>query len=236
MKATENALSKATSLCGSLIRRQIKPLLFILLLGCVISLQLEDALRALGPTDDGSRWVMQLAMGLWDLSEGVLVFLILSWGLPHVHQFTAAGLERRPFQEAYVSSFLAEYLKMLARILLFGLLFLIPGVVMYCWLIFVPYIALFSKKYRADSVNALTYSRELTAKFFGRIFNVFLVTTVIQLALEFLPHMYTSLYVWPARFAFMATSLLIGIWTYSYIFLLFEKAVLDEESSNGSDV
>src|SRR4051812_9335763 len=109
METPENSLKAATSLSGRLIVRQSRPLLLILVVGCLLSLQLEDAIRGLGPTDDGTRWLLQLSMGLWDLGEGVVVFLILSWAIPEVHMLNAANLDKQPFREPYVSSFLAEY-------------------------------------------------------------------------------------------------------------------------------
>lgn len=223
-----NSMKSASELTRRLIFRQWQPLLFILVLGCLISLQLEEALRGLGPTDDGSRWVMQLSMGLWDLLEGILVFLVLSWGVPKVHELSAAKFEKHPFQTPYLGSFLAEYMRMLAKVLMFGLLLLIPGFVAYCLFIFVPYIALFSKPYREDKVEALSYSKRLARPYLGRIMGVFILTTALQLACEFLPHMYASLYEWPARVAFMALSLLIGIWTYSFMFVTFERAVTED--------
>jgi hypothetical protein len=227
-------MKSATELTRRLLSRQWKPLLFILVLGCLLSLQLEDNLRTLGPTDDGARWLLQLSMGLWDLAEGIFVFLILSWGVPHVRDLSPLHFEKHPFDEPYLGTFMAEYLRMLATVLLFGLLLLLPGLAAYCLLIFVPYIALFSKPYREDKVAALSYSRRLARRYIGRILAVFLATTAIQLVFEFLPNMYVQLYVWPVRIAFMAASLLIGIWTYSFMFVVFEKAVMEDK--DGFDV
>lgn len=234
METTKSPLKAASSLCTRLIARQWRALGLILVVGCLISLQLEGAIREAGTSNDSSRWLLQLSMGLWDLFEGVCVFLILSWGIPHVHQLKAANLEPHPFKEPYLSTFFAEYLRMLATVLMFGLLLIIPGMIAYCFLIFVPYIALFSKPYRQDKVAALDYSYLLAKRFIWRIVGVFALTAALQLGFEFLPHLYVSLNVWPARVTFMALSLLIGIWTYSFMFVTFERAVTEDK--DGFDV
>jgi hypothetical protein len=234
METAENPLKLASSLATQLIARQWRALGLILVVGCLISLQLEDAIRGVSMGSDSSRWLLQLSMGLWDLFEGVCVFLILSWGIPDVRQLKAANLEQHPFSEPYLNAFFAEYLRMLATILMFGLLLIIPGMIAYCFLIFVPYIALFSKPYRQDKVAALDYSYRLAKRFIWRIAGVFALSAALQLGFEFLPHLYVELYVWPARVTFMALSLLIGIWTYSFMFVTFERAVTEDK--DGFDV
>src|SRR5690606_19508288 len=128
---------------------------------------------------EGLRWMLQLSMGLWDLFEGVMVFLVLSWGIPKIRIPAPAGLATHPFEDTYVGSFLAEYLRLLAQVILWGLLLIIPGFVRYCRLIFVPYIALFSKLYREDKVDALEFSLRLSKKFFIQILGIFLLSTVL---------------------------------------------------------
>ncbi len=229
MNVAKNPIQCAATLTRDLLSRQAKPLLFIFAFGCLISLQLEDLVRELGPTEDTARWVLQLSLGLTDLFEGILIFLVLSWGIPKVRDLSPLKFEKNPFAEPYLDSFFAEYLRMLATVLLFALMLLIPGLIAYCFLMFVPYIAIFSKPYRSDQVSALRYSYELTKKFFWRVFAVFIVTTALQLGLEFLPKLYEPLHNWPARVALMGVSSLIVFWTYSFMFITFEQAVLEDK-------
>ena len=234
MNTTPSPLKAASSLTAQLIARQWRALGLLLAVGCLISLQLEEGIRGVSMGSDSSRWLLQLSMGLWDLFEGVCVFLILSWGIPHVRELKAANLEKHPFEEPYLNSFFAEYLRLLGRVLMFGLLLILPGMIAYCYFIFVPYIALFSKPYREDKVSALDYSYRLSKRFFGRIAGVFALTAALQLGFEFLPHLYAPLYAWPIRVLLMSLSLLIGIWTYSFMFVTFEQAVTEDK--NGFDV
>lgn len=182
----------------------------------------------LSPSEENLRWILQLAMGIWDMVEGVLIFLILSWGIPQVKEIRSSQFEQQPFHQPYLTNFLAEYLRLLAQVILYGLLLFIPGVIRYCRLIFVPYIALFSKAYRADQVDALELSTQLTAKKFRTIFLVFIGTTILQVVFEFLPHMVAGLHFWPVRLLLMGLNLIVTIWTFSFMFELFEKAVTEE--------
>ena len=180
------------------------------------------------PAEETQRWVMQLALGVWDLSEGVLLLLILSWGIAKVHKFRAADLMQAPFETPYLASFLAEYLRVLAQILMWGILLLVPGFVRYCKLIFVPLITVFSKSYREGEVDALRLSEKIAAGRLGSIILAIGVTMVLQIGAEFLPQMVPGLHNIPLRIAFAALSFLISVWAYSLIFLMFESVLLEE--------
>lgn len=225
----KNLFSQSFTLTKQLVRIQLAPLLFLLVVGSVLNLYLEGAMRDLTPADENSRWTYQLGLGLWDLFEGIMLFLILSWGVPKVRDLVAAHLEKHPFTEPYLGSFFAEYLRMLAQVLLYFLLLILPAVIRYCRLIFVTYIALFCAPYRRNEVDAVELSLELTRKHFWLILGVFVATTALQVGIEFLPQMFTPLYNVPCRVLFMTTGLLISIWTYSFIYLLFEQS-LEEKS------
>lgn len=226
METQQGTWSSSLQLTKQLALRQWKPLLFILIAGSVLTLWIEDTLaNKLLPGEESIRWALQLSLGIWDLFEGVFLFLVLSWGIAHLRNLNRAVYEPHPFAQPYLTSFLAEYLRLLARVLLWGLLFILPGMYRYCKLMFVPYIALFSRHYRADQVDAIELSDQLTKKPFWLIVAVFVITTVLQIGVEFLPHLLPSLHIPPVRVAFMTLGLLIGVWTYSYIFLLFEKAL-----------
>lgn len=217
-------------LTKALIARQWKPLLFILTAGSILTLWIENRLAGnFAPTEEGIRWALQLSLGLWDLFEGVFLFLVLSWGIAHLRNLNRPIFEPHPFTQPYLGSFLAEYLRLLGRVLLWGLMLILPGAYRYVKLMFVPYIALFSRHYRADQVDAIELSDALTKKPFWKLVGVFMVTTAAQIAIEFLPHLLPVLHQIPIRLAFMALSLLIGIWTYSYIFLLFEKSLEEHQ-------
>ncbi len=85
--------------------------------------------------------------GALDLFEGLTLFLILSWGVPKSEALDDRFFESQPFATPYPGTFLAEYLRMMSSVLMYGLLILIPGLIAYCLFIFVPYIVLFSRDY-----------------------------------------------------------------------------------------
>ncbi|MGE0528794.1 MAG: hypothetical protein AB7P49_17140 [Bdellovibrionales bacterium] len=211
-----------------LVRAQAFLLALLFAAGTLLGTSIEGAMRGLGPSEQDSRWMFQLSLGIWDLIEGLLLILILSRGVTQVDNLSPEWFEPKPFSKPFLSSFLAEYLRMLAQVLLWGLLLLIPGFVRYGRLAFVPLIAIFSRAYREGQADALELSAELSRGRMWVILTVIFLTSVSQAGLEFLPQMYMSLYVLPVRVGFTAVSFLISVWTYSFLFLLFEQAVREK--------
>jgi hypothetical protein len=208
-----------------LIVRQWVPLLLLVALSCALNIGSEDAMQLMTGKDDSDRWILQLAMALWDLFEGVLLILILSWGVPKIRSLALATLEAEPFRDAYIASFLAEYLRVLAQVLMWGLLLLVPGLVRYCQLIFVPLITIFSKDYRAGKVDALKLSEQLVL---GRLLLIFMavgIPMVLELGVEFLPQLVPDLHILPVRLLFAVVEFLLSVWTFALIYLLFEHAM-----------
>lgn len=208
-----------------LIREQMAPLAVLFIFGAALTITIEDTMLALPRTDDTQRWVLQIGLGLWELVEGVLTMLILSWGVPKVRALTEAHFAKTPFQESYLNSFLAEYLRVLANTLLWGLLLLVPGFWRYCRLAFVPYIALFARPYRDGKVDALDLSAHLTRGRMPLIIGVILATTALQGVFTFLPQLVPGLHDWPYRAGFAGVILYVSIWLFSALYLQFENAM-----------
>ncbi len=218
---------KSLKLATELLKNRAFSLLTLFAIGCFFTIAVEESVRALSTTQETERWVLQLSLGLWELFEGIMVLLILSWGIADLPA-RAKGTLAKPFATPYLASFFAEYLRMLAQVLLWGILLIIPGFIRYCQLMFVPLIALFSQRYRDGEVDALEFSKALTKKYFLPIVSVFFGATALQIGIEFLPHLVTELFVIPWRASFMFLSFLISIWTYSFMFVLFEQALGEE--------
>lgn len=225
MEAQPSRFSQSLTLTGQLIQAQLTPLLVLFAVGALFTLTSEDLLLELTRTADDQRWAVQIGMGLWDLVEGLVLIIVLSWGIPKVRALTEAHFEKHPFQESYLNSFFAEYLRLLASVLLWGLLLIVPGFVRYARLIFVPFITLFAKPYRDGKIDALKLSLALSQGRLKVIIPLILGTTAIQTGVEFAPHLVPDLHVLPARVAFIAVSFLISIWLYSFVYLLFEQAM-----------
>lgn len=223
--------NESVSLTKSLLKHSFWALGALFLFGLVLNLSIEETLAQMPPTQDDGRWQLQILMGLWDIFEGLATLLLLARATTAVRSLNSKYLLTNPLQKPFLVSFLAEYLRMTAQILLWGLLLLIPGFVRYCRLIFVPLIALFSREYRNDQVDALELSTQLSQGRFAMIALLLLATTGLQVAFEFLPHVWTALHPAPIRSFFSLASFLIAVWTYSFLFVVFEKAIETTEAS-----
>jgi hypothetical protein len=218
-------LKSAFTLAHQLLREQITPLLVLLAIGAALSIQFEDYLNQLSKTEESQRWMVQLAMGLWDLTVGILMILILSWGIPKIRALTEAHFQQHPFNESYLGSFLAEYFRVLANVILFGLLLFLPGFYKYCRLIFVPYITLFARPYREGKIDALELSTALTRGRFLRLAVLLIATILLQMGLEFAPQMIEALHTIPLRILSEALNFYVSIWLFAFLYLEFEEAM-----------
>ena len=224
MISAMNTLKQSTRLGVDLVREQALPLLILFGACTALSLTLEDVLHNLSHDQEDQRWMLQLGLGLVDLFQGVVQILMLSWGIPKVRQLTEAHFMKQPFREGYLNSFAAEYLRTLGSVLLHGLLLIIPGLVRYARLIFVPFITIFAKPYRDGDVDAFDLSIRLSRGRLRVILALVLSSMAVQAALEVIPQseMFHAL---PVRLGFNALSFLISVWLFAFTYLLFERAM-----------
>jgi len=203
-------------------------LLFVF--SAVIGIQIEDAMRAAATTKSDPRWILQIALAILDLLEGFVLTLVLGRGIVQIQALSSPHLES-PFQKPYLGSFFAEYFRMLSQVLLYSLLLLLPGLYRYARLIFVPFVALFSRQYHRDRLDALRASEALSKGQMGRIFSTILGMILVTGAFEFAPHMLDLGDVYLARLAFLLMGYAVSIYAFSLIFLLFEANVhrLDDD-------
>ena len=219
-----NTIKQTTRLWLDLLREQAIPLLILFAVSQALSLSLEDLLHNLSRDDEDRRWMLQLGLGIVDLVEGVVQILMLSWGIPKVRALTEAHFIKKPFETSYLNSFLAEYLRTLASVLLRVLLLIIPGLIRYAQLIFVPFITLFAKPYREGDVDAFELSVALSRGRLRLIMAVVILSVLTQLGLEVLPQGETF-HALPYRLIFGATGFLIAGWIFAFTYLLFEGAM-----------
>lgn len=219
----------AFTLATELVREQFVPILVLFAIGAFFAISLEDAMNALTRNEENNRWVLQLALGLGDLVEGILLFLILAWGIPKVRPLTEAHFQKAPFQGGYVADFFGEYLRMLASSLLWGLLLVIPGFLRYFRLLFTPYVALFARPYREGKVDALRLAAELTKGRYFKIVLLYILTNATQAGVEFIPQFLPDLHVLPVRVITKIGGELIAVWLFSMLYLVFEQAMEEFE-------
>ncbi len=224
MNAKRKWLKDSLRLGRNLILEQRILLACLIALSCFLNIMTEDMLQG-SSIEENSRWVLQLGLGLWDLCENILLILILSWALPNARRITEPSLLEQPFTTPYLGSFFGEYLRVLAQILMWGLLLIIPGIFRYFQLIFVAFITLFSREYRAGKVDALKLSETLAKGRMGQIFMALALTTAVQLVFEFSPQLLDLLHNYPVRILVALINSLVAVWGYSLIYLLFEQAM-----------
>lgn len=229
MKQKLRLFSESLTLALRLAREQIGPLALLLALGTLITINAENLMQTAPSAEENSRWILQVCMGLWELCEGLAMILILSWGIPKLRPLTEAHFTQHPFAENYLGSFFAEYLRLLANVLLWGLLLIIPGFVRYCRLIFVPYVAIFARPYREGKIDALELAADLTRGRFAWLIGIMLLFTGVQVGIEFVPHLLPELHILPLRILFIGISFFISVWLFALLYLLFEQAMEEYE-------
>jgi len=229
MKFNQAPWSDSLPIAVQMLRGRFLPLLGLFAVSNTISMSLEHLVSELGKGDDQLRLILQLSIGITDLTESFVLMLLLSWSIGEFLPLKTPPFEKDPFSKPYLSSFFAESLRQIGWVLLYGLLLIIPGFIVYCRLIFVPVIALFSEKYRKGEIDALQLSRKLAKGRTWLIAVVLLGTGFIQTAIEFIPNVFLQFHSIPIRILFQAASFSIAIWSYTFLFLLFKKALEEVE-------
>lgn len=225
MVRPQKLLAESITLSRKLFRTQLAPLTVLFALSCLLTITAEDIIFSLGPIVTGSRIALEVAAGIWDMIEGLFLLLILSWAIPTIRPTTAAGTLKEPFNTPYLESFFAEYLRTIAQVLLYTLLLIIPGFVRYARLIFVPFVVLFSQKYRDGDEDALETSVELTNQCIWYIAALLIASVAFEVLFKFTPNVFPGFYNYPVRVLFSFLSYLISVWSYAFLFLLFENAM-----------
>lgn len=219
----------ALILTKQLLREQIVPILILFAITTFFTLSLEDAMNALTRSEENDRWKLQLALGLGELVEGVLLFLVLAWGIPKIRSLTEAHFQRAPFTTPYIVDFFGEYLRMLASSLLWGLLLIVPGFLRYFQLLFVPYVALFARPYREGKLDGLKLAAALTKGRYWKLVLLYIGTNAAQAAVEFIPQFLPDLHTLLLRIGTKILGELIAVWLFAMLYLIFEQAMEEFE-------
>lgn len=218
-------LRNSLILTGALTKQCAGPLVVLFGATTAFTIWAEDAMQLASQTHE-QRWDLQIGMGVTDLISGVVLILLLSRGLAEIRQLRPP-LVTNPFAAPFLGSFIAEYLRMLAQILLYGMLLILPGIYRCCQLIFVPYIAIFSKRYREGDLDAIRASERLSKGQMLRIFAALSGTMALSAFFEFAPHLIDALEGAVFRAIFYLLADLTSIWGYALLFLLFESAIAE---------
>ena len=227
---TKSFWNESVSLTLQLLRKRFWVVMLLLLVDIALVFPVEDFAGRMGAEQETLRLLLHFWLAIWSLSEGLILFFAFSYALPELRPLAPPALMPRPFAEPYMKSFAAETLRMAAKVLLWTLAFVIPGLYKYVRLTFVPYVALFAKPYRDGQVDALAVSERLTA---GRrilpVLLVLFITLALSLAFELGPMANPLLHALPVR----ALCLLLGVfnstWSFAALYLLFETGMKEHD-------
>lgn len=217
---------------GSLIqaKRDFKPVLeraWPVLLVCAILLELNHYLMML----NGVYLHADLGPPLADFAAGVVAsgtYLLL------VPLYTRDVREGRPSTEfwqhikRHVSQLTIEMLRVLARVILGLMLFVIPGLVWSIQLTFVPLVAQFDSEYLAGRRDALQRSKQLVAGHFWAVVLVSLIFLAVSISETLKYYFFSSpeIYV-----PLVIVNVLLEVYVYSFFFSVYERLASSREGT-----
>lgn len=178
----------------------------------------EWALVQLAPTLEGP-WKIQVLAVVVDLLFGAMLLFAYGYALQNV---AIAATTLDDFLKERMVPLVTESLLAFSRILLFSLLFIIPGVVYYIFYTFMPYIVFFDRKYHAGEVNALEESKRIVKSHFFRVTGFVVLTGAISLALELTPKV-LGLTQWWLEIWFSAAVFYFGGLTFMLFYELYKR-------------
>jgi hypothetical protein len=158
MLLTKKDLSRSGLLTIEWLRTQPLMLLGLFIFSFACDQFFEDLGRALAQSDLGP-WPAQIGQFLTNSIEGMVLFLLGGFFLINV-QRKMGGWE---YLKKYTNPLTAESLRALTRVLLWSLVLILPGVVMYCRMMFLPFVIFFDPEY-ATHPDAVAITNTLTKK------------------------------------------------------------------------
>lgn len=192
------------------------PLLVLFLASFVVNQYLEGLASELNNTDQGP-WIAQIGQFLASLIEGFALLMIGGFFLVR----RAEGLTWSEFNKRTLAPLTAESLRALTRILLWTLVFIIPGVIMFFRLYFVPYVVFVDPTYKT-SPNAVARSLELTKSCWMRVTLVIVALNLVDGAFELAPNLLRTdglLY----RAFFDLSGFIFSLFEFMLLYIIFEN-------------
>lgn len=164
-------------------------------------------------------WKVQVAGGLFDLSFSAI--MLFAYG------FSLYLLEHKPipltqFLSERLSPMAAEGLLAIAKILMFSLLLIIPGIVYYIFCTFLPYVVFYDGRLLNGDIRALNESKRLVKKHFFKIFGLVVLTGFLSVVIELLPKILGTT-VWWLEIWFSLLSFYFGGFLFMFFYGLYEK-------------
>jgi hypothetical protein len=174
--------------------------------------------------NDSVRIFSQMMLVLWSLIEGFIFFLV-TVKVPVRADLMKHQVEAVWNKETWVG-LAAEPLRALMYIILWSLLFLIPGLIFYALYSFVMYVVLFSKEYQAGNEDALKLSKALVKPMFFSFALANLAFSGASSAFGMAPQVADVFNLIPLRVLCELIAFLISLYSYSLMRILFHKAMI----------
>lgn len=211
-------------MCGKIFRSSFehtKPFLknqkWTLLMLFVVSFALARFFEELPilPKDENSRIFQQIGLSLISLLESFLVLILFVYSKRHNEQPSEPT-----WQQIWL--YINESVRVLTRVLLWLLAFIIPSFFVYLKYVLVPFVVFFDPDYKEGKVDALEKAASLTKGIMPALFGVSLLFIIFELLFELGPNIFPPFQTWPIRTLFAAASFLLNIYSTVFCYVLFE--------------
>ena len=180
-------------------------------------------------------------LGPWPAQIGeFLAGLILGFALLMIGGFFLVGLRRKmtwgEFFKRFTAPLTAESLRAITQILLWSLVFVIPGVIMYCRLNFVPFVIFCDPDYEQHP-DAVGRCKQLTKKCWFRVTLLILVFSIFDAVFELAPNLLRVENLF-ARGFFSLCSFVFSLFAFVLLYMIFEnlRKVQEAHSSERTNI
>ena len=142
-------------------------------------------------------------------------------------------MSARDFLRKFIAPLTAESLRALTSILLWSLALIVPGVIMYCRLSFVPFVVILDPTYHTKP-DALARCRELTRDCWMRLTFFLVALGVIDLLFELAPGL-LNIESWMIRIPFDFCGFLFSLFSFLILYVIFDNLRLElDAGASGS--
>lgn len=158
----------------------------------------------------------------------VLTSLLEAFALLNALPFRLDELERKikprpllPLIKKSIGPLALESIRVAAHVLLWTLAFIIPGIIKWTRLTFVPFVVLLEPAYAHGKIDALKESERRAKGKTWVLFFVLLISQILDAGLDFLTYSSTWLNQFPFRILILSVSMGIGIFTTCVLYELY---------------
>lgn len=176
----------ALVLSKDLLKRHPFVLGALFLLNLKLDLTLEDLFAA--PQfgmNDKTLLLLIIGRASWAMIVSVILFILST--LPPAPGKLMAEQRSAQWDKETLVSLAAETFRAMGHVLLWSLLLIIPGIIVYTRLSFVPYIVLYSKEYQAGEVDCLALSKRLAKHVLFRLLFLSIGLALLVFAIQMIP-------------------------------------------------